>query len=49
MTMVMGYLPRIEQLRLHGLSKWWYNIGVGRVQKRIRVVLLPRLFYFVDE
>ena len=28
MTMIMGYLPRIEQLSLQGLDTWWYDKGV---------------------
>ena len=32
MTMVMGYLPRLQQLQMQGLDKWWYVTGVGRVQ-----------------
>lgn len=32
MTIIMGYLPQLEQLKLHGLDTWWYDIGVGRVQ-----------------
>ena len=35
MTMIMGYLPRLEQLKMQGLDKWWYVIGVGRVQVRL--------------
>ena len=31
MTMVMAYLPRLEQLRMQGLDTWWYNKGVKRV------------------
>ena len=45
MTMVMGYLPPIEQLKLHGLNKWWYRTGVGRVQMSIE---LKKFFFFVD-
>ena len=43
MIVIMGYLPRIEQLKLQGLDSWWYTIGVGRVQ-----VFLKRqeMFYF---
>ena len=32
MTMIMWFLPRLEQLKMQGLDKWWYVIGVGRVQ-----------------
>ena len=46
MTMIMGYLPRLEQHRMHGLSKWWYYIGVGRVQVSLP---LPKLFFFPAE
>ena len=32
MTMIMGYLPQIEQVWLQGLDTWWYDKGVKRVQ-----------------
>ena len=32
MTIIMGYMPRLEQLNMQGLDKWWYVTGVGRVQ-----------------
>lgn len=35
MTMVMGYLPQIEQIYLQGLDTWWYETGVGRVQMQL--------------
>ena len=44
MTMIMGYLPQIEQLRLQGLDTWWYTIGVGRVQVDLET---GKMFYFV--
>ena len=43
MTMIMGYLPRIEQLSLQGLDTWWYDKGVQRVQVRLEV---GKMFYF---
>ena len=42
MIMVMGYLPQLEQTKLQGLDKWWYDIGVSRVQ----VFMLAKFFYF---
>ena len=45
MITIMGYLPRIEQLRLQGLDTWWYTNGVGRVQVFFKC---PKMFYFVD-
>ena len=41
--MVMGYLPRLEQLKMQGLDKWWYVTGVGRVQVRLD---LQKMVYF---
>ena len=46
MTIIMGYLPRIQQLQLQGVNIWWYRIGVGRVQVRFE---LEKLFFFADE
>ena len=43
MAMIMGVLPRIEQLRLQGLDKWWYTIGVSRVQVSLEA---EKMFYF---
>ena len=43
MTMVMGYLPWLEQLKMQGLDKWWYVTGVGRVQVRLE---LQKMVYF---
>ena len=45
MTVIMGYLTQIEQLRLQGLDKWQYRTGVGRVQ----VNLETGKMYFVDD
>ena len=45
MTLIMGYLPRIEQLRLQRLDRWWYVTGVGRVQVSLAKA---KMFYFVD-
>ena len=46
MTMVMGYLPRIEQLNLQGLDSWWYVIGVARVQVSLDT---GNMIYFVSK
>ena len=46
MTMIMGYLPRMKQLRLQGLDTWWYIIGVARVQMRLEV---GKIFYFSSD
>ena len=46
MTIILGYLPRIEQLQLQGLDKWWYSTGVGRVQVHL---ILEKMFFFVDQ
>ena len=43
MTMIMGYLPRLESLKLQGLDTWWYNTGVCRVQVHF---LLPKLLSY---
>lgn len=45
MTMIMGYLPRLEQLRLQGLDIWWRDTGVGRVQWYFE---LPRISIYSD-
>ena len=42
----MGYLPRLEQLKMQGLDKWWYVTGVGRVQVSLD---LQKMFYFTYE
>ena len=42
MRMIMGFLPRIEQLRLQGLDTWWYDKGVKRVQWYF---MLPELYF----
>lgn len=47
MTMIMAYLPQIEQLKLQSLDTWWYCTGVGRVQ--VQLCLRPRMFYFTNE
>ena len=44
MTLIMGFLPRFEQLRLQGLNTWWYVIGVGRVQVHLEK---SKMFHFV--
>ena len=41
--MVMEYLPWLEQLKMQGLDKWWYVIGVARVQVSLD---LPKMVYF---
>ena len=46
MATILGYLPRIEQLRLQGLDMWWYTIGFSRVQW---CFVLPKIFYFADK
>ena len=45
MTMIMGYLFRMEQLKLQGLDMWWYITGVGRVQVRLETL---KMIYFAD-
>ena len=44
MTMVMEYLPWLEQLKMQGLDKWWYVTGVGRVQMSLEK---PKMLYFI--
>ena len=44
MTTIMGYLNRIESVKLQGLDTWWYVIGVARVQTLFE--LSPKMFYF---
>lgn len=46
MAMIMGYLPLTEQLRLQSLDKWWYNIGVSRVQW---CFVLQKMHIFFDQ
>ena len=45
MTETMQFLPPFERLSLQGLSKWMYEIGVGRVQTRIT---FKKMFFFND-
>ena len=45
MTMIMGFLPRFEQLKLQSLDKWWYMTGVARVQCRF---MSPEMFFLTD-
>lgn len=45
MAFIMGYLPPIEQLRLQRLDKWWYIIGVSRVQWNFKI---SKMFFFAD-
>lgn len=48
MTVTMRFLPAIEQLRMQGLNKWWYNRGVSRVQTLLVLCCLEAVYYFVD-
>ena len=40
---IMPYLTTFEQIWMQGSSKWWYEIGTGRIQREIK---LPKTFYF---
>ena len=46
MAMIMGYLPRNEQLKLQVLDTWWYAVGVSRVQWRYKLL---KVAYFTDD
>lgn len=35
MTEVLSFYGEIEVLRYQQLSKWWYSVGVSRVQTRL--------------
>lgn len=45
MSTVMGCLPKLEQLKLQVLDKWWYATGVGRVQQGFELL---KMFFFAD-
>ena len=47
MITILYFLPEIEKTYLQQLSKWWYQIGVGRVQVRARLHRLThyQLYY----
>ena len=47
MVTIMAYLPLLEQLRLQVLDKWWYDIGVSRVQWCF--VLPPKVVYLYND
>ena len=34
---MLSFLEQQEQLRLQILSQYWYQTGVGRIQKRVRI------------
>ena len=35
MTITLSYLTQLEQVNLQGLNRWWYSVGVQRIQARI--------------
>ena len=45
MAETMDFLEPIDQLKLQGINRWWYDRGLGRVQFSIQ---LPKMFYFTD-
>ena len=47
MTTTMAYLSESQKTRMQLLSKWWYKVGVCRVQKRVtlhRIVTHGKFF-----
>lgn len=49
MRETMEFLNEIEQVVLQALNKWWYVIGVGRVQTRTRQTSVFYFSNYLDE
>ena len=45
MIEIMKCLHRFEQLTMQQLDKWWYSVGVGRVQISFKIA---RMFFFPE-
>ena len=44
MTEVMSFMTQLEQLKFQQLNKWWYTLGVSRIQTRVKVTARDLLF-----
>ena len=49
MTVCMNFLKPIEQLQMQCVNKWWYEVGIGRVQVRIKLVKIWETFFFASK
>lgn len=41
MITVLSYFESLEKLKLQLLSKWWYQVGIGRIQTKFMLLTLP--------